>query len=190
MERIEIYSSKKKSFLLLIGSLLFVVGGIYMFMNAENFTDYKLSNPLLIRSIGIASVLFFGLGIYVSIKRLLANQLMLIINRNGVNVNPEKSLTEYIKWKNINGFSEFKTQNQKFVIIDVNNSDYWIKKEESTIRKKLIKFNANNYGSPFILSANSMQMSHIELTKTLNENLNKYKQETEPLNSIEARDYA
>jgi hypothetical protein len=175
MDKIEIYSSKRKSFLLLIGSLLFVIGGIYMFMNAENFTGFRARSPLFIKGIGIASVLFFGLGIYVSIKQLLANQLILIISRNGVNVNPKKSLTEYIEWKNINGFSELKIQRQKFVIIDVDNSDYWIEKEENGIRKKLMKFNVNNYGSPFNLSANSMQMNYAELMKTLNESLNKHK---------------
>ena len=93
MDQIYIYSSKKKAFLLLICSLLFVVGGIYMFMNAENFSGFRARSPLFIKGIGIASVLFFGLGIYVSIKQLLSNQLILIINRNGVNVNPKKSLT-------------------------------------------------------------------------------------------------
>jgi hypothetical protein len=175
MEKIEIYSSKKKSFLLFIGSLIFVVGGIYMFISAENFTGYRARSPLFIKGIGIASVLFFGLGIYVSIKQLLENQLILIIDIKGVNVNPKKSLTEFIEWKNINGFSEFKIQNQKFVIINVNNSEYWIEKEENRVRKKLMKFNMNNYGSPFNLSANSMQMNYAELMKTLNENLNKYK---------------
>lgn len=86
MERIEIYSSKKKSMLLLIGSLLFVVGGIYMLMNTESFTGYRTRSPFLIKTIGIASVLFFGLGIYVSIKQLITNQLILIIDRKGVNV--------------------------------------------------------------------------------------------------------
>ena len=38
-----------------------------------------------------------------------------------------------------------------------------------------MEFNANNYGSPFNLSANSMQMNYAELLTTLNENLNKYK---------------
>jgi len=37
-ERIEIYSNKKKAFLLLIISLAFVIGGFYTFINAENFT--------------------------------------------------------------------------------------------------------------------------------------------------------
>ncbi|MGY3052796.1 hypothetical protein ACVWYG_000992 [Pedobacter sp. UYEF25] len=175
MEKIEIYSSKGKSFLLLVGSLLFVVGGIYMFINAENFAGYAARSPLFIKTIGSASILFFGLGIYVSIRQLLANQLLVIVDKIGLNVNPRKSLTECIEWKNINGFSELKIQSQKFVIVDVDNSDYWIEKEENRIRKKLMKFNVDKCGSPFNLSANSMQINYAELMKILNENLSKYK---------------
>ncbi|MFE3868741.1 STM3941 family protein [Flavobacterium sp. LS2P90] len=91
MERIEIYSNKKKSLLLLIGSLLFVGGGIYMFMNAETFTGYRARSPFFIKTIGIASVLFFGLGIYKSIRQLLANQLILIIDKKGVNIKPDRA---------------------------------------------------------------------------------------------------
>ena len=175
MEKIKIYSSKKKSVLLLIASLLFVVAGIYMFMNAENFTSYRGSSPIFLKVIGIASVLFFGLGIYVSIRQLLKDQLILIIDKNGLNVNPKKSLVESIDWKYIEGFSELKIQSQKFVLINLNNSNYWIEKEGNAIRKKLMKFNVNNYGSPFNLSANAMQINYTELMKVLNENLNKYK---------------
>jgi hypothetical protein len=173
MEKLEIYTSKKKSFLLFIGSLLFVVGGIYFVMNSENFTNRE---PIFVKIIGIASILFFGLGIYVSIRQLLAeNQLALIIDKNGVNVSPKKSLTEFIDWKNINRFSELNLHGQKIIIIDVNNSDYWIEKESNTVRKKLMEFNVNNYGSPFNISANTMQMNYAELMKTLNENLNKHR---------------
>lgn len=175
MEKIEIYSSKKKALLLLIGSLIFIVGGIYMFINAEYFTSYRARSPLFIKTIGIASVLFFGIGIYVSIRQLFENQLILIIEKKGVNVNPKKSHTEFIEWKNINGFSELKIQSQKLIIIDVDNSEYWIKKEENGIRKKLMRFNVDNYGSPFNLSANTMQINYAELLAMLNENLNKYK---------------
>ena len=175
MEKIEIYSSKKKSLLLLIASIIFVIGGIYMLMNTENLTGYRVRNPLFIKTIGIASILFFSLGIYVSIKQLFTNQLILIIDKKGVNINPKKSLSDCIEWKNIKGFSELKIQSQKLIIINVDNSDYWIEKEENGMKKKLIKFNTNNYGSPFNLSANFMQINHEELTKTLNENLNKYK---------------
>jgi hypothetical protein len=175
MEKIEIYSSKKKSFLLLIGSLLFVIGGIWMFMNAENLTAFRSRNPIFIKGIGIISVLFFGFGFYLSIKQLVKNKLFVIIDKSGVNVNPKKNLSEFINWKNIEGFSELKIQSQKMVLINLNNPDYWIEKENNRMRKRLIQFNIDNYGSPFVLSAISMQISHAELVKILNENFEKYK---------------
>lgn len=173
MERIEIYSSKKKSFLLLFASLIFVIGGLNMFWNPSGH-----SSPLFIKTIGIVTVLFFGLGIYVSIRQLLSNQLLIIINNEGINIDPKNSQTEFIEWKNIIGFSELKIQSQKFVIINIDNSDYWIEKEESKIRKKLMKFNLKNYRSPFNLSTNTMQINHKELMKMLNENLIKYNNNT------------
>lgn len=178
MEKIEIYSSKKKSFLLLISSLLFVAVGVWMFINAENLTGFRLRSPILLKVIGIISVLFFGIGIYVSIKQLITNQLLLIIDGEGINVNPKKINSKSIEWKNIDGFSELKIQSQKLIIIHVNNSDFWIENEKNQLRKKLMKFNFNNYGSPFNLSANSMQINYAELMKVLDENLEKYQKTT------------
>ena len=175
MEKIEIYSSKKKSFLLLIGSLLFVIGGIWMFVNAENLTGFRLRSPILVKGVGIISVLFFGLGAYISIKQLIKNKLFLIIDKNGINVNPKKNSTEFINWKNIEEFSELKIQSQKMVIIKVNNPDYWIQNEKNLIKKKLVQFNFSNYGSPFIISAISMQINHAELMRVLNKSFHKYK---------------
>lgn len=175
MEKIEIYSSKKKALVVVLGSLLFVVVGIYMFINAEDFTSYRSRFPLYTKMLGIVSALFFGTALLISIKQLFTDKLILVIDKFGVNVNPKKSLEEYIEWKNIIGFSELKIHRQKFVVIDINNSDYWIQKEKNRLRKKLMKFNFRNYGSPFNLSANVMQTNYAELVKILNENLNKYK---------------
>lgn len=168
-----IFSSRKKSFFLLIGCLAFVIGGIYAVVNAEE-SPYR-NSPLYTRSIGIASILFFGPGIYLSIKQLLKNQLILEIGKEGLNINPKKLPAEYIEWKDVKEFSELNIARQKLIIIEVNNSDYWIDREENKIRKRLMKFNLKNYGSPFNLSANSTQFSHSNLMKVLNESLDKFK---------------
>ena len=171
MEKIKIYTSKKKSILLFIGALAFVVGGIYMFMNAESFRG----SPILTQIIGIITVVFFGFGIYVSIRQLIQNQLMLIIDNKGINVNPKKSLGEVIEWKFIEGFKEIEIRSTKIIIIKVTNPKYWIEKETNKIRKKMMEFNAKHYNSPFNFSANTMQINHKDLMNLLNENLNKYK---------------
>lgn len=175
MERIEIYSSRKKASLLLIIGALFTALGFELFINAEHYLSYKFKSLIFIKGIGIIWILFCGLGVYIAIRQLIKNKLFLIIDKNGINVNPEKNSSEFIKWNNIEGFSELKIQSQKMVLIKINNPDYWIENEKNLIRKKLTQFNFTNYGSPFCLSAVSMQINHAELMKVLNQNLKKYK---------------
>lgn len=174
MERIEIYTSKKKTFFMLIGSIVFVALGVWLLFEADNLTGWRARNPFVTRGIGIASILFFGLGIFVGIKRLIKSEIAIIIDQIGINVNPKKSLTEFIKWHQILGFEEIKIQSTRILIIQVKNPKYWIEKETKTIRKKMMQFNTNNYNSPFNISASGLDISSNELTEKLNSYFEKY----------------
>lgn len=145
-----------------------------MVMKVGNDSAYRVQSPAFIKGVGIASILFFGLGIYVSIRQLIKNHLVLIVDENGLYLNPNKSSSVQIAWNDIQGFSEIKIHSTKLVIIEVYNSEYWVEKEQNKMRKQLMKFNVNNYGSPFSLSAQFMQINHAELMKILTENLDKY----------------
>lgn len=177
MERIEIYSSKKKSLLLLIGSVVFVVLGLWIFLEADNLTGWRARNPYFNRGVGIASVLFFGLGIFISVKRLIKSEIVLVIDSIGLNVNPKKSLTEFIKWSDINGFQEIKIHSTRIIIIGVKDPEYWLDKETSGFRRKLMQFNINNYNSPFNIAASGLDISSDNLLGTLNNYYAKYQNE-------------
>ncbi|MBK3519983.1 STM3941 family protein [Carboxylicivirga marina] len=179
MDRIEIYTSKKKSILILIGSIIFVVGGILFVANPESFLTIRMQSPDIIRIIGVTSVLFFGLGIYVGIKRTIKSEIALIIDSNGLNVNPKKSLNEFIDWKDILGFKELKIHSQRILIIVVKNPEKWIEKETNTFRKKLMNFNLSNYDSPFNISAAGLDISFAELHEALNKYSKKDKNEVQ-----------
>lgn len=177
MERIEIYSSKKKSMLLLIGSIAFVVLGFWLLLEADNLTGWRARNPIFTRGIGIASILFFGLGVFVGVKRLIKSEIALIIDSKGLNVNPKNSLNEYINWSDINGFEEIKIQSTRIVIIGVKNPEYWLDKETSGFRRKLMQFNISNYNSPFNIAAAGLDISSDKLIETLNNYYDRHKNE-------------
>jgi hypothetical protein len=179
MKRLEIYSSKKKSFFLLIGSIAFVALGIWLVLEADNFTGWRGRNPIFTRGIGIASILFFGLGIFIGIKRLIKSEIALIIDHEGLNINPKKSLIEFIKWSDIQGFEEIKIHSTRIVIIKVKNPKDWLDKETSTFRKKLMQFNINSYNSPFNVAAAGLDISSDELIDTLNSNFDEYRNEAQ-----------
>ena len=175
MDRLEVYTSKKKSLVFLIGSIAFVTIGIVSAADPERFVTELWSNPELIRLVAIAAILFFGFGVLVFIRRLIKNEIALIIDVKGINVNPRRSTTEFIEWKEILGFQEIRIHRTRIIIIVVKDPEYWIEKETSTIRKKMMRFNLNNYGSPFNIAAAGLDIGFDKLNGELNSYFEKYK---------------
>ena len=169
MKKTEIYSSKKKALLGFFLSAMFVVLAIWMILEAENIKTPFLRNPLLIRMVGISGVLFFGLGMWVTLKQLFSKKLMLILDEAGICLKPPSE--RIIRWKDITHFSEIKINSVKIIIIHVKNPEEYIDNKSNKIRKNLMNFNLNNYGSPFTISVATMDISYAELWELLNEGL-------------------
>lgn len=149
-------------------------------MEADNLTGWRARNPLFTKGVGFVSILFFGLGIFISFKRLIKPEIALIIGSNGLNVNPKKSTTEFIKWEEIIGFEEVKIRSTKILIIDVKNPEYWLEKEKNAFKKKLMQFNITKHKSPFNIAASGLNISTNELKVTLNKYYEDYKHGTYP----------
>lgn len=98
---------------------------------------------------------------------------MLIIDKRGLYLNPNKN--EILEWKNIEGFKEISMYGTKIIIIKVNNGNEMIEKETSELRKKLMQFNLNNYGSPYNISTSTMNIKSNKLFDLLNQKLNENK---------------
>ena len=169
MQKTEIYSNPKKAILFFCGFIIFGVLGIWMILEAENLKTPFLRNPLLIRIVGIFGVLFSGFGMFVMAKQLFRKKLMLTIDETGIHQKQPKN--QSIKWKDITHFSEIKINSVKIIIIHVKNPEEYIDIEPKKIRKKMMNFNLNNYGSPFTISVATMDIGYTELWELLNEGL-------------------
>ncbi|ANI88309.1 hypothetical protein A9P82_02700 [Arachidicoccus ginsenosidimutans] len=175
MNRIEIYTSRKKAILLLIAALLFAIGGTYMFINAETFSKYPL---ILVKSFSAFTVLFFGLGVFVSIWMLLKNRLALTIDENGLTIYSMFN-SQFIDWNSIKNFVvKNMGRSQKFIVIELKNPHGWMRQERSAFKRKTMQFSMNLVDSPLSLSSDSMQISSESLLSLLNENLGKYQNKT------------
>jgi len=99
--KIEISLSKNKIFLLAIGSFLFVIAGISLFINSTEFQNHSmrlLRNPMVVKSVGIIGILFFGAtGIY-GIRKLFDKKVGLIIDKDGITDNSNASSIGLIEW--------------------------------------------------------------------------------------------
>ena len=100
-QRIEIPLSKRKIILFLIGSIMFVVAGILGIIMPERFNSiYK--SPEFIRITSILGVIFFGLAMVFTFKKLIGNNKFgLVIDEYGITDYSTATSIGLIEWSDI-----------------------------------------------------------------------------------------
>jgi len=81
METIKIGRSRIKTFLLILGAIGFVVGGVWMISDADN--------GLINKIIGGMGILFFGAAIPLGIKKIIANEDAAELNNSNLIIEPK-----------------------------------------------------------------------------------------------------
>ncbi len=173
-EEIVIPLSKTKLTLALIGSITFVVIGIWFVVAPPATNVSLLRNPVTLLIVGIVAILFFGLiGVLIA-KKLKDDKPGLIINHEGINDN-SGAINGLIKWDDLQEISVLKISGQKLIMLFVSNPQEYIDREANVLKRKTMQLNFKTYDSPLSLSANSLKCNFDELLLILNANFKKYK---------------
>lgn len=168
MNTIEIPLSKTKLILVFIGSLLFVVAGLYFI--SSNAEQQAVSNPIWGMVLGVAAVLFFGsTGIY-SLKKMFDKTMGLIIDSDGIIDNTHAASVGLIKWEDIVEIETQQVGATRFLLIHTTNPENYLDKVNS-YKKKLLEANYSMYGTPFSITSNSLKYNFDDLEKLLQERL-------------------
>lgn len=174
MQKIEIPTSRTKLILILIGSILFTVGGIYLTKNPEEFISLRYRNPDVIRIVGIVAVCFFGLvGVYI-VPKLFDKKPGLILDHNGLTDNSSAMSVGLILWKDIISIRTIKVQSTKFLIIKVKNPKKYLS-GSNKFKSFLLKANMKMYGTPVSISSNGLKYNFNKLEELVKMEFEKYK---------------
>ena len=161
MEKVEIGRSRIKTFFLLLGAVGFVIGGIWMTMASDTNLFEKI--------VGGISVLFFGAGIPIGIKKFITNESALELSKRCLIIEPRSNKKYVLPWEKITGFEEIRIKGAKIILIKVSNPKDWINQETNTIKRKMMQFNFNSYGTPFNITSSGLKISHKKLLELLND---------------------
>jgi hypothetical protein len=173
--RIEIPLSKTKIILLSIGSIVFSGVCIGMALNHGNarrlfsplFKRFIYLEPETIQIIGIIGIIFFGIaGIYV-LKKLFDKKIGLIIDSNGITDNSNASSIGLIEWNDILDIRTEQVMSTKFLLIDIENPEKYIKKAKSGMKANLMRSNMKMYGTPLSITSNTLKYNFGELQKLI-----------------------
>jgi hypothetical protein len=169
-EALVIPLSKGKIFLLTFGAVAFVALGVWLYLNADHISR---GNPLYVRGVAAACVLFFGLcGAYAS-RKLFDSAPGLVIDTAGIVDNSSSISAGRIPWSDIEGFKVRTIKRQRFLTIEVRNPEKYLQRV-SGLRRLLVAINARYFGSPIQITANTLAIGFDDLLKYITEARAKY----------------
>ncbi|RYU95257.1 STM3941 family protein [Emticicia agri] len=160
---IEIPLSKQKLILLLLSAIAFVAIGIWFVAKPESFKNGLLGNPTIVLSIGILSIVVFGLAAFVMAKKLADNAPGLIIDKTGITDNSTGVPAGHIPWSDIKEIKTSKVFSQKFLVIMVSKPEDYINRQGSTAAKKGVEANYKISGSPVNIPSSTLKYNFDEL---------------------------
>lgn len=158
---------------MLFASLIFVALGCWFIINPPVIENAYWGDPLKLKVIGYASVLFFGLCAALMISKLPGNKPGLIIDSNGFNDYSSAIAAGPILWSDIEKISVIKMRKQSLVMVYVKEPTAIIERQKSTIKRKIMQLNYNMYGTPISITANGLKISFDELFTLLTDSYEK-----------------
>ncbi|SNR17209.1 STM3941 family protein [Tenacibaculum jejuense] len=180
-EKIEIPLSKTKLFLSVLGAILFVIAGVWLFFNTQLFYNFPFKIfriPIVIKIISVIDILFFGaIGLY-ALRKLKDKKPGLTIDAEGIFDNSNAASVGFIAWKDITYITVKKIMPTKIIIIDVVNPEEYLYKAKNKTTKKLLRSNMKMNGTPISISSNSLKIDFKELEKLLQTGLESSKNNT------------
>lgn len=176
-QQIEIPISKKKITLLLLGAIAFVIGGMWIALNPEEFIPniFMITDPDIVRTCGIIGVLFFGLAMIYGIKKLFEKKAGLIINSEGIINNTHAAAHGLVEWEDIISIQTQQVMSTKFLMIYVRKPEKYIAKAKNAWQARLMKSNMNMYNTPISITPNTLSCNFKELEKLISEHFENYK---------------
>lgn len=172
---IEIPLSKAKVVRALFISVVLVALGLWLVIARPQTGNPVLGNPVLIVVVGLASMLFFGMGIIVLIRKLNDKRPGLVITGEGIMDNASGVAAGVIPWSEIEEIKVARVMSQQFLMLIVKHPQQYIQRQTNAIKRKGMELNYKNYGSPVSISAASLKIGFKELETLLRENWEKNK---------------
>lgn len=146
-EQIEISLNKKKILPYLLGALIFVIAGVWMFSVALHTKNQILIQAIFI-VVGLSSILFFGLIVIVLMTKLFKTQAGMIINDDGIIDNTSGVSVGFIAWRDIRKINYSYNGTHTFLVVIVKMPGKYIEKESNFLKRIAMRMNYKISGSP------------------------------------------
>jgi hypothetical protein len=168
--------SKGKAILIIVGCVVFFAGGYWMFTaDAATVREGPINDPLFVHGVGLAGMVFGGLGVIFGIRKLFDKKSGLVFNSSGIIDNSSGLAAGFIPWSEIIGAEIYEVHRQKMLIIKVRHPEKFTQRG-NLLRRALVKIGSKMSGSPIAIAPNTLKINFSELLSTFERYHQKYGQ--------------
>ena len=158
-EIVSIPTSMTKTGLTLLGSIAFVIAGIWIIYLSRSESSNIL--VFLLSSLGFVNISFLGIcGLY-SLTRLFNTQPGLVLDSEGII--DRYSAIGRISWQDVRKIDVTRVENQRFLTLYTTNPQKYLQRG-GFVQRQMNTLNYKFYGSPIHIASNSLKISFGELT--------------------------
>lgn len=158
--------SRKKLALLLLGAMLLVLGSCWMAtLDDETIrAARRLNSPLLVHSLGVVGVVFFGAcGAFAAFK-LFDRTPGLVMDERGFTHRASLASFGFVPWSDVAGVDVYQVQRQKLVVVKLVDPQKYIRRGNA-LQQAMNRANFNMCGSPITLASNALAIDFDELRR-------------------------
>ena len=166
----EIQVNKKRFFLMLGLSVLFVVSGVLPFLGV-GLREYRKYVPVFHDVIFIVVIIFFGFTALIYLKMILSTKPVVSISEKGICDNISFGM---IEWGDVAGFRKVRVQKQDYILILLENPEKYIEKF-NFFKQKWLSLNLKQYGTPVMIHTGNLKIDQEELLNIARKEWAEYK---------------
>ena len=166
----EIQVNKKRFFLMLGLSVLFVVSGVLPFLGV-GLREYRKYVPVFHDVIFIVVIIFFGFTALIYLKMILSTKPVVSISEKGICDNISFGM---IEWGDVAGFRKVRVQKQDYILILLENPEKYIEKF-NFFKQKWLSLNLKQYGTPVMIHTGNLKIDQEELLNIVQKEWAEYK---------------
>lgn len=167
--------SRGKQALVGLACLGFVAVSIWLLtLDANSIAQHgRFNNPLLIRSVAILGIVFFGALSVFNLRKFFDRRPGIVLSEAGLQDNSTGVSVGFIPWSDITGVDTYRTFNQRTLVVKVSDPQKYLG-GGNALTRYLRKSNLKLCGSPVTITSTVLNIGYDDLMAEIQDYIRRY----------------
>ncbi len=171
-DRTKLEISKSKLVLLLLGSALFILAGVYLILESKSFASSRGESQLVPIVVGIVCIAFFGVCLINILRLMFSRNGGLVMDQDGITDNSHSTSVGFIDWNDITRIESVDLISTKVLLLFTDKPEKYINRAKTNRFRRVLKANHRKFGTPISIVSGTLEVRIDDLESMIRKKLN------------------